>query len=337
MKAVIHCRYGPAEEVLSVQEVAAPTPKENEVLVRVRAASMHADVWHVIEGVPFLLRLMGNGVRKPKLPIPGTDLAGVIDAVGESVTRFKKGDEVFGESARFGWMNGGAYAQFAAVREDYLVQKPAAMTFEQAAAIPTAGFIALNNLGWRNKTGQNVLINGAGGAMGTLAIQIAKSQGAHVTAVDAAAKLSMMRSLGADHVIDYAKENYLQGTERFDRIVDVVGLLRRKDYQHVLTPNGHYIPIGHADYGRAPGRLGGRIVGSVPYFVGLLLRALLDRDRRKDFKIRSKLEFTTELQRLAEAGKLKPVIGRTFPLTEVPAAMRSMMEGTVLGRIIITP
>jgi NADPH:quinone reductase-like Zn-dependent oxidoreductase len=150
MQAVIHRRYGPAEEVLSVREVDKSVPKENEVLVRIRAASMHADVWHVIEGVPWLLRLMGNGVRKPKHRIPGTDLSGVVEAVGKNVTRFEVGDEVFGESARFGWMNGGAYAEYSAVREDYLVHKPANLTFEQAAALPTAGFIALNNLGLAN-------------------------------------------------------------------------------------------------------------------------------------------------------------------------------------------
>jgi NADPH:quinone reductase-like Zn-dependent oxidoreductase len=337
VKAVIHRSYGPAGEVLAVEEVARPAPKDNEVLVRVRAASMHADVWHVIEGVPFLLRLMGNGVRKAKRRIPGTDLSGVVEAVGSKVTRFKVGDEVFGESAPFGWSNGGAYAEYAAVREDYLVSKPPNVTFEQAAAIPSAGFIALNNLGWTDKTGQSVLINGSGGAMGTLAIQIAKAQGARVTAVDSAEKLQMMRSLGADRVIDYTKENYLEGSERFDRIVDVVGLRKPKEYRNVLKPNGRYIAIGHADYGRAPGRLGGRIVGSVPYFVGLLLKALLDPQRRQELKMRSKLELTTELQRLAAAGKLAPVIGKTFPLTEVPAAMRCMIEGKLLGRIIITP
>jgi NADPH:quinone reductase-like Zn-dependent oxidoreductase len=201
MKAVVQHRYGPADQVLAVEEIEKPTPKQNEVLVRVRAASMHADVWHVVEGVP-------------------------------------------------------------------LVSKPANLTFEQAAALPSAGLIALNNLGWADKMGQSVLINGGGGAMGTLAIQIAKAQGAHVTAVDSAEKLALMRAVGADRVIDYAKQSYLESGERYDRIVDVVGLRKPKEYRRVLTPNGRYIPIGHADYGRAPGRLGGRIVGSVPYFVG---------------------------------------------------------------------
>jgi NADPH:quinone reductase-like Zn-dependent oxidoreductase len=322
---------------LSVEEVARPTPKANEVLVRVRAASMHADVWHVIEGVPLLLRLMGNGVRKPAKPIPGTDLAGIVTDVGENVTRFKVGDAVFGESAPFGWMNGGAYAEYAAVRDDYLVEKPDHLSFEQAAAIPTAGFIALNNVGPKDRAGQSVLLNGAGGAMGTLAIQIAKAKGAHVTAVDAAEKLELMRSVGADRVIDYRLESYLEGSERFDLVLDVVGLLRPREYRHVLKPGGRYMPIGHADYGRAPGRLGGRIVGSVPYFMGLLFRAMLDPKQRAEFKIRSKADLMGELHALAMAGRLTPVIGATFPLTEVPAAVRCMIEGKTLGRIIVTP
>ena len=165
MRAVVHRRYGPADAVLSVAEIPRPVPKENEVLVRVRAASMHADVWHVIEGVPRVLRLFGNGLFKPKLPVPGTDLAGVVESTGNAVTRFKAGDEVFGESAKFGWASGGAYAECAAVREDWLVHKPANVSFEQAAAVPTAGFIALNNLRALKRPGMKALINGAGGAI----------------------------------------------------------------------------------------------------------------------------------------------------------------------------
>jgi len=337
MRAVIHQRYGRADHVLSVADIAVPVPADNEVLVRVRAASMHADVWHVIEGVPRVLRLMGNGLRRPKIVVPGTDLAGVVESVGSGVTRFKPGDEVFGESAKFGWMNGGAFAEYAAVREDWLVQKPAKVSFEQAAAVPTAGFIALNNLRAVKRPGMKVLINGAGGAMGTLAIQIAKAAGASVTAVDRAEKLELMRSLGADRVIDYARENYLEGAERYDYILDVVALRKPEEYRPVLAPGGRYMPIGHADYGRAPGRLGGRIVGSLPYFIGLLLRALMNPEQRKEFSIRSKLELTTELQVLLESGKLTPVIGETFPLERVAAAVHRMMDGKAIGRSIVTP
>jgi NADPH:quinone reductase-like Zn-dependent oxidoreductase len=344
MKAVIHHAYGPAESVLSVEDIPRPLPKDDDVLVRVRAASMHADIWHVLEGVPYVLRLMGNGVRHPKLSVPGTDLSGVVEAIGARVTGFKTGDEVFGESAKFGWMSGGAYAEYAAVPEEFLAPKPHNVTFEQAAAVPTAGFIALNNLGPGSKSGLSVLINGAGGAMGTLAIQIAKAQGARVTAVDSAEKLAMMRSLGADRVIDYAQEDYLKGRERYDRIVDVVGLRRPREYRPVLTPTGRYVPIGHWHYGNtkeaaAAGSrwLGGRVVGNMPYFVGLLLVALLDPRKRKDLKMRSKLELTTQLRGLLESGALTPVIGRTFSLEEVPAAVRCMQEGKTPGRIMITP
>ncbi|MBC7983666.1 MAG: NAD(P)-dependent alcohol dehydrogenase [Candidatus Obscuribacterales bacterium] len=336
MKAVVQERYGSPDDVLSLQEVDKPVPKDDEVLVRVRAASMHADVWHVVVGLPYILRLMGNGARKPKRLIPGTDLAGVIESVGKDVTRLKVGDEVFGESAKFGWYNGGAYAEYAAVPEELLVLKPSNITFEEAAAVPTSGIIALSNVGSASKAGQNILINGAGGAMGSLAIQIAKAQGARVTAVDCAAKLPMLRLLGADRVIDYAQENYLQSGERYDLIVDVASILRRAEYQHALTPAGRYVPIGHAHYGKAT-RWNGRIVGSLPYFIGRLLLMLLGPRKRRHFTIRNKLEVMTELQALLECGKVKPIVAKTFPLGEVAVAMRCMQEGSTLGRIIITP
>src|SRR6516225_5902257 len=219
MKAVIHRAYGSPEKVLSLQEVEKPVPKDGEVLVRVRAASMHTDVWHVVAGYPAVLRLMGNGIRRPQLRIPGTDLSGVVESIGKNVTRFKIGDEVFGESAKFGWLNGGAYAEFAVIPQDFLVLKPKNVTFEQAAAVPTAGMIALDNLGGAERPRrQSVLINGAGGCMGPIAVQIAKADGARVTAVDCAEKLPMLQSLGADHVTDYRNEDYLRCGERYDLI-----------------------------------------------------------------------------------------------------------------------
>jgi len=239
MNAVIHQEYGEPEDVLSVQAVPTPVPKDDEVLVRVRAASMHPDIWHVIVGYPFVLRLMGNGVRKPARRIPGTDLSGVVESVGRDVTRFKAGDEVFGEPAKFGWLNGGAYAEFAAVSQDALALKPKNVTFEQAAAVPTAGTIALGNLGGvKRPSRRNVLINGAGGCMGPIAVQIAKADGAEVSAVDGAEKLPMLKSLGADHVIDYQKEDYLKSGERYDFILDVVAVRSPREYQHALSPTG---------------------------------------------------------------------------------------------------
>ena len=332
MKAVIQSGYGPPEQVLSVQEVAKPVPKHGEVLVRIRAASMHPDIWHLLVGYPFVLRLMGNGVRRLK-PIPGTDMAGVVEAVGKSVTRFKIGDEVFGESAKHGWMSGGAYAEYAAVPQDYLARKPSNVSFEQAAAVPTAGMIALNNLGGVTRPKRpTVLINGAGGCMGPIALQIAKADGAHVTAVDCAEKLPMLRALGADEVVDYRKTDYLRNGERYDFILDVAGFRHPPEYRHALTPKGEYIPIGHAHYDN----LRNPIMGDIPTFLGLMFKAMLDPEKRKNFKFPKKAEALETFRDLLATGKITPVIGRTFALGEVVAAMKCMQEGQI-GRMIVTP
>jgi NADPH:quinone reductase-like Zn-dependent oxidoreductase len=339
MRAIVHGKYGPASEVLELREIEVPRVKSDEVLLRVRAASVHPDVWHVVEGIPYVVRLFGNGVGKPKKLVPGTDLAGVVEAVGEGVTRFKIGDEVFGESAAIGWHNGGAYAEYAAVPEKFLVHKPANISFEEAAAVPTSGMIALNNLrrlDWYGP-GQSVLINGGGGCVGTLSIQIAKAKGARVTAVDRADKLAMMRSLGADRVIDYAKEDFLRSGERYDLILDVASNLSPDVCKPALTERGDYVPIGHAHFGRAKDRNGGRIVGGLPYFMWLLLRAMLDPEKRKHFKIPDKQELMLEFKALIESGKLKPPVGKTFPLAGLREAMRCMQEESVVGRIVVTP
>jgi len=281
MKAVVHDTYGAPGQVLAVRDIAMPAVADNDVLVRVRAASVHPDVWHVVTGLPYVLRLMGNGVRRPKFRVPGTDLAGVVEAVGRTVTRVKAGDEVFGESTAFAWKSGGAFAEYASVPQELLSLKPANVTFEQAATVPTSGYIALANLRSAGAlAGRNVLINGAGGCLGSLAIQIAKADGARVTAVDCAGKLPMMCSLGADHVIDYQTQNVLHSGERYDVILDVASNLWFDVCAPALTPTGSYVPIGHAHFGKATGRMGGRIVGSLPVFVGQLLRALLNIEGR---------------------------------------------------------
>jgi NADPH:quinone reductase-like Zn-dependent oxidoreductase len=332
MKAVIHSRYGSPDDVLSVRDVEKPVPKHGEVLVRVRAASMHPDVWHTIVGYPFVLRLMGNGLLKPR-PIPGTDLAGVVEAVGKNVTRFRVGDEVFGECAKHGWMNGGAYAEYAAVPERYFAAKPSNVSFEQAAAVPTPGIIALNNLGGIARPKRaTVLINGAGGCMGPIALQIAKADGAHVTAVDCADKLPMLRELGADRVIDYRKESYLRSGERYDFILDVAEFRYPEEYRQSLTPQGDYIPIGHAHYDNSVRP----ILGDLPRFIGLVVKALRDPNKRKGFKFPTRLEALEFFRGLMEAGKLTPVVGRTFGLNEVVDAMKRMQAGE-LGRMIVTP
>jgi NADPH:quinone reductase-like Zn-dependent oxidoreductase len=333
MKAVIHSHYGRPEQVLSVQEVEKPVPNDDAVLVRVRAASMHPDVWHVIVGYPFALRLMGNGVRKPR-PIPGTDISGVVESVGKNVSRFKAGDEVFGECAAHGWINGGAYAEYVAVPEASLAPKPSNVSFEQAAAVPTAGIIALNTLGGSKRPKRStVLVNGAGGCMGTLAVQIAKADGARVTAVDCAEKLPMLRAVGADEVIDYRQDDYLQSGERYDLILDVAAFRQPDEYRHALTPNGRYVPVGHAHYDDSAKR----IFGDLPRFFGHLVKTLLDAEQRKNIDIPKKPVALEIFRGLLETGKLTPVIGQTFGLSDVVAAMRCMQEGATIGRAIIVP
>ena len=201
MKAVVQDRYGSPDDVLQLREIDKPVVGDNEVLVRVRAASVHPDVWHVVTGRPYVLRLMGAGLLKPKNPVPGTDVAGLVESVGKDVTRFRPGDEVFGEThSKLQWRNGGAFAEYVSVPQDTLALKPEGIAFEQAAAVPTSGFIALHNLqdGGQIQPGESVLINGAGGGVGTIAVQLAKAYGARVTGVDTTEKMELVRSLGAD-------------------------------------------------------------------------------------------------------------------------------------------
>jgi NADPH:quinone reductase-like Zn-dependent oxidoreductase len=225
MKAIVQENYG-SPDVLELKDIDMPMVNDDEVLVRVHAASVHPDVWHLVRGLPYVLRIMGAGLLKPKNPVPGTDMAGHVESVGKDVTRFRPGDEVFGESVRgHQWHNGGAYAEYVSVAEDQLALKPADITFEQAAAIPTSGLIALQGLRHQGQLqpGQKVLINGAGGGVGAIAVQLAKAYGAEVTGVDSTGKLDLLRSLGADQVIDYTQEDFTQGGERYDLIVDIPG------------------------------------------------------------------------------------------------------------------
>jgi NADPH:quinone reductase-like Zn-dependent oxidoreductase len=339
MHAVVHDRYGSPDEVLEVREMALPAVGDNDVLVRVRAASAHADVWHAVTGLPYVMRLMGNGVRRPKCPVPGTDLAGVVESVGRNVTRFRAGDAVFGESVAFGWKNGGAFAEYASVPQALLALKPANVTFEQAAVVPTSGYIALTTVrGAGALAGRHVLINGAGGCVGALAIQIAKHDGAHVTAIDRAEKLAMMSSLGADRVIDYEQEDVLRSGQRFDLVLDVASTWWSDVCAPLLTPTGTYMPVGHAHFGRATGRMGGRIMGSLPALAGLMLRAVADAEKRKNFKrMPSKGEAVATFTALLESGRLTPIVARTFPLAEVRTAMRCIEDTRIPGRIVLTP
>ena len=334
MKAIVQDKYGSAD-VLELREIDKPVVKDDEVLVRVHAASLHPDVWHVVRGLPYVLRIMGAGLLKPKNRVPGTDVAGHVESVGKNATRFRPGDEVFGESVRgHQWHNGGAYAEYASVPEDALALKPADLTFEQAAAVPTSGLIALQGLRGEGQLqpGQNVLINGAGGAVGTFAVQLAKAYGAHVTGVDSAAKLDMLRALGADHVIDYAEEDFTHGVERYDLILDIPGNHSFADCRRALTAKGTYVLIGHDRFGAS----GHRWMGSLPRALSLVALSPFVSQLPRLRDLTATKDPLGVLKELIEAGKLRPVIDRTYPLSEVPEAIRYLEEGRAQGKVVIT-
>ena len=337
MKAVVQQRYGPPHRVLRLREIDRPVVGDDEVLVRVHAASVHPDVWHVVTGRPYVLRLMGGGVLKPKDAVPGTDLAGQVEAVGRTVTRFRLGDEVFGEThLDLQWRNGGAFAEYAKAPQDALALKPRHVTFEQAAAVPTSGFIAMHNLqsGGRIRPGQHVVINGAAGGVGAIAVQLAKAHGARVTGVDRAEKLDMLRWLGADRVIDYAQEDFTQGTERFDLILDVASNLSLSECKRVLQPSGRYILVGHDHYGEAAGR----VFGSLPRFLALFARSRFDNQLPMfSASLPSKRHVMDVLKELLEDEKLTPVIDKTYPLNAVPEALQYLVTGEARGRVLVTP
>ena len=305
------------------------------MLVRVRAASVHADVWHVMRGVPYVLRIMGAGLRAPKDLIPGTDLAGVVESVGRNVTRFSPGDEVFGQSLVANlWRHGGAFAEYAAVSEARFERKPAGLTFEQAAAVPTSGSLgvqAVRDEG-RVQAGQKVLINGAGGAVGTFAVQIAKAYGANVTGVDADGKLDTIRSIGADRAIDYMQEDFTRSGERYDVILDIAGNHTWPEIRRALAPDGTYVLIGHDQYGAS----GHRWFGSLGRFAKLMVMAPFVKQLHPFRAVKDPGDRLVVLKELIEAGKVMPVIDRTFPLSEVPEAIRYLESGQVRGKLVVT-
>jgi NADPH:quinone reductase-like Zn-dependent oxidoreductase len=334
MKAIVQDRYGVPREVLRLADVDQPNIGDDEVLVRVRAASVHPDIWHVVRGWPYFLRLMGNGLRRPKQVPLGTDMAGVVEAVGRAVSRFRPGDEVFGETIRsHQWKNGGAYAEYVAVRERALELKPPNVTFEVAATVPTSGYIALQAV-WGNELvqpGRRVLVNGAAGGVGSLALQIAKSYGATVTGVDSTAKLDLVRSLGADHVIDYTTQDFTSNGERYDLIVDIPGGRPWSELRRALAPEGRYVIIGHDGYGTA-----NRWIGSMGSIVPLMARSLFTPQLRPLRRAGANADRLPFLKGLLEGGKLTPVVDRTFPLSEVPAAIRYLESGRARGKVVIT-
>jgi len=335
MKAIVQERYGSPDD-LELRDVETPVVGHDDVLVRVRAASVHPDVWHVVNGRPYVLRLMGAGVFRPKNPIPGTDMAGIVESVGKGVSRFRQGDPVFGETIPAQqWTNGGAFAEYVSVPQDLLALKPDNITYEQAASVPTSGFIALQNLRDPSqlRPGQTVLINGAGGGVGTLALQLAKAYGAHVTAVDNTRKLGMLRALGADEVIDFTEEDFTQRGVRYDLIFDVPGNHPFSACRHALKPDGRYVLIGHERFGAS----GKRVFGLIPHFLTLIFLSRFVKQLRGPNTPRpTKKEAMAVLRELLEAGKITPVIDSTYRLDEAREAFRHMTEDELHGKVIIT-
>jgi NADPH:quinone reductase-like Zn-dependent oxidoreductase len=321
MKAIVQDRYG-SPDVLELREIGTPAPKHHEVLVRVRAAAVHPGDWLLMRGRPYLMRL-GTGLRGPRKRIPGFDVAGHVEAVGKGVTELQPGDEVFGEGK-------GSLAEYACAREDRLAAKPANLTFEQAAAAPVSALTALHALRdhGRVQPGQKVLINGASGGIGTFAVQIAKDLGAEVTGVCSTPNVEMVRSLGADHVIDYTRDDFTRSGLQYDLILDNVANHSLSDCRRALTAKGMLIPNNGTSGGRWVGPLGrmGKAALLSP-FVSQKLRSFLSTASTEDLLV---------LGGLIEAGKVTPVIDRTYPLSEAAEALGHVGAGHARGKVVIS-
>jgi NADPH:quinone reductase-like Zn-dependent oxidoreductase len=325
MKAVVYTNYG-SPDVLEIRDVKKPVPNDDQILIKVRAAAVNPLDWHFMEGTPYVMRAMGVGLRKPKDPRLGVDYAGQVEAVGKNVTQFKPGDEVFGGKT-------GAFAEYVCARADRAIAlKPANITFEQAASVPIAAITALQALRDKGKVhaGQKVLINGASGGVGTFAVQIAKSFGADVTGVCSTRNLDLVRSLGADHVIDYTKEDFTKGDERYDVILDNVGTQPLSGFRHALQPKGICVMIGGGgpNDGGLIGPMGRPIVALVMSpFISQKMGMMMAELNKQDLTI---------LGDLMQSGKVKPVIDRTYPLSQIAEAMRYLEAGHARGKVIIT-
>jgi NADPH:quinone reductase-like Zn-dependent oxidoreductase len=319
MKAIVYTKYG-SPNVLQLKEVEKPVPRDNEVLVKVHAASINSMDWDLLRGKPHIYRLI-FGLFKPKCKIIGSDIAGHIELIGKNVKLFKPGDEVFGDLYECGF---GGFAEYVCARENALTLKPASMTFEQAAAIPQAAMLAVQGLLGKREIhpGQKVLINGAGGGAGTFAVQIAKMFGAEVTGVDRKEKFDMLRSIGVDHVIDYTKEDFTRNKLRYDLILDVMAFHSVFDYKRSLSPGGKYAIVGGS-----PG-----VIFQI-LFLGPFISITGKKMSIVVHKPNKDLAFIIEL---FKAGKLKPKIDRCYTLNELPEAFRYYGEGYALGKVIIT-
>ncbi len=315
MKAIVQNEYG-SPDVFELKEIDKPVVKDDDVLVRVHAAALHAGDYFAMRGVPYLVR-MSAGWPKPKYYVPGYDVAGHVEAAGKNVKQFQPGDEVFGTCK-------GTCAEYVCAGENNFLPKPANLTLEQAAAVPTSALTALRGLRDAGKVqpGQKVLINGASGGVGTFAVQIAKAFGAEVTGVCSTRNVDMVRSIGADHVIDYTQEDFTQSGQRYDLILDQVANHSLSDCRRALTPQGKHIPnSGHSGTG---------------YVVKALVLSLFVRQQGRPYIAIPNKEDLVVLNELIEAGKVTPVIDRTYPLSETPEAFRYLDEGHARGKVVIT-
>ena len=321
MKAIIATKYG-SPDVLELREVEKPTPKPNEVLVKIEAAAVNAGDWHLLRADPFLIRFM-YGLTAPKHPILGSDMAGTVEAVGTDVTQFQPGDEVFGDLSGSGF---GAFAEYATAPENRLAHKPAGLTFEEAAAVPVAAVTALQALRDHGQIapGKKVLINGASGGVGTYAVQIAKALGAEVTGVCSTGKMEMVRSLGADHVIDYTQEDFTKNGQRYDLILAANGYQPLSAYERALSPQGIYVMSGGA---------------TAQMFQAMLLGPLKSKKEGKqmgNLLVKPTQADLLFMKELLEAGKVVPVIDRRYPLSQVPDAIRYLEAGHAKGKVVIS-
>jgi NADPH:quinone reductase-like Zn-dependent oxidoreductase len=322
MRAITQNRYGTVpEDVMRLDQVARPGIGDDEALIQVRAAAVDRGTWHVMAGQPYLMRLLGFGFRGPRNRVPGLDVAGTVVAVGPAVTRFAAGDEVFGIAR-------GSFAEYAAAREGTLARKPAALSFEQAAAVAVSGLTALQGLrdAGRIKAGQKVLVIGASGGVGSYAVQLAKYFGAEVTGVCGTAKADLVRSIGADHVIDYTRADYADGQRHYDLILDIGGNSRLSRLRRALTPRGTLVIAGGE---------GDRWTGVGRQLRALALSALI-RQRLTMFVSRHRQADLDTLRLLTEGGQIVPVVDRTYPLAEAPLAIRRLSAGQARGKIVIT-
>jgi NADPH:quinone reductase-like Zn-dependent oxidoreductase len=322
MKAMTQDRYGSAD-VLVLDDIAQPDVGEDEVLIRVEAAGVGPDVWHLMTGLPYIVRLMGVGLRKPKARVPGWDVAGRVEAVGRAVTQFQPGDEVFGVCR-------GAFAEYACARAESLAPKPANLSFEQAAAVPVSGCTALRGLRDSGgiQAGQTALIIGASGGVGTFAVQLAKVFGAHVTGVCSTTKMDLVRSLGADHVIDYTREDFADGRQRYDLILDTAGRRSLSHLRRALSAQGTLVIVGGEGGGRWTGGFERQLRAALlSPFVGQRLRSLASTERQEDLRF---------MKDVIEAGKVTPVVNRTYPLAEAAKALSDADEGHGRGKVVIT-